>query len=106
MVSLSLDGQTSKKMKVAIKYCGGCDPIYDRVEFVHRIKEEAGDSIEWVSLEKEGYDAILLVCGCLKACPESELKHFSPLSLKYNGLSPERVVAQLLKKGQTNANQY
>ncbi|MBI5247972.1 MAG: hypothetical protein HY912_00625 [Desulfomonile tiedjei] len=90
---------------MAVKYCGGCDPIYDRVELVQRIKSEAGESIEWLTLDEQGYEAILVVCGCLKACPEDELRHLSPLSLKYDGLSPERVVAQLLEKGRTDANQ-
>jgi len=93
-------------MKVAIKFCGGCDPTYDRVEVYRRIKLLAGHSIEWLGLEKQGYEAVLLVCGCLRACPESELQNVSRLvSIKHSGLSPESVVAQLLGKGQNDANQ-
>ena len=90
-------------MRVAIKYCGGCDPTYDRVELVRRLKVVAGNSIEWVTLENL-HDVVLLVCGCLKACPEEELNSPPTLSLKHDGLSPERVVAQLIEKGLTNAD--
>ena len=93
-------------MRVAIKFCGGCDPAYDRVEFLQRIKASAGGLIEWVNPEEHGFDAVLLICGCQKACPEDELRQVSPVvSLNTDGLSPECVVAQLLEKGQTDAHQ-
>ncbi len=93
-------------MKVAIKFCGGCDPAYDRVEFFQRIQCLARDSIEWVRVDDPGYEAVLLVCGCLTACPEDELNHVSRLiTVRQSGLSPERVVAQLLARGKSDANQ-
>ncbi|MBM3299387.1 MAG: hypothetical protein FJY85_05490 [Deltaproteobacteria bacterium] len=92
-------------MKAAIKFCGGCDPAYDRVELFERMKAAAGGSIEWVRVEEQGHEAVLLVSGCLRACPEEELGHVTRLiSLKHDGLSPESVVAQLLGKGQTDEN--
>ncbi len=93
-------------MKVALKFCGGCDPAYDRVQFFRRIMSEAGDSIEWLTIEARGYEAVLLVCGCLKACPEDGLQNIPGLvALHHDGLSPAYVVDQLLRKGQTDANQ-
>jgi len=93
-------------MKVAIKFCGGCDPAYDRMELFRRIKAEAGCSIEWLSADEQGCEAVLLVCGCLRACPEDELRHVPALvSLKQDGICPECVVTQLLEKGQIDANQ-
>jgi len=93
-------------MRVAIKFCGGCDPAYDRVEYFQRIKLAAGDVIEWLSPDEQGCEAVLLICGCLKACPEEELQEISPLVVvQHDGLSPETVVAQLLGKGQTDAHQ-
>ena len=93
-------------MRVAVKFCGGCDPAYDRVEFFQRIKVAAGDRIQWQRLDEHGFDAVLLICGCFTACPEDELRQVSALvSVKHDGLSAECVVAQLLKKGQTDADQ-
>ncbi|MBI5570829.1 MAG: hypothetical protein HY914_12865 [Desulfomonile tiedjei] len=101
-----LFGMRRNVMRVAIKFCGGCDPAYDRVEFFQRIKVAAGDLIEWLSPDEPGYEVVLLICGCFKACPEEDLQVVSPLVVvQHNGLSPERVVAQLLGKGQTDAHQ-
>jgi hypothetical protein len=92
-------------MKVVIKFCGGCDPAFDRVEVFQRVKIVAGDSIEWLQVGQQDYDAVLMVCGCHKACPEDGFRHVSRLvSIKNNGLSPECVVAQILGKGQTDAD--
>jgi len=93
-------------MKVAIKFCGGCNPEFDRVEIFHRIKASAGDSIEWLQLDQKDYKAILLICGCPTACPEEDLQQISRVvSIKNNGLPPERVVAQILGRGHADANQ-
>ena len=54
---------------MALKYCGGCNPGFDRVAYVDKIKSAAGPDIEWVTLEEEGFDAVLLVSGCETACP-------------------------------------
>lgn len=93
-------------MKVAIKFCGGCNPDFDRVEVFHAVKSVAGDSIEWLRVEQSGYESVLLICGCNRACPENDLQHISRIvSIKHNGLSPERVVAQILERGRVDANQ-
>jgi hypothetical protein len=93
-------------MKVAIKFCGGCDPTYDRMEFFQRIRSLAGDAIEWVRVDDLKLEAVLLVCGCPTACPEDDLQHVSRLiTVRHDGLSPEYVVAQLLARGQSDANQ-
>ena len=93
-------------MKVAIKFCGGCDPTYDRVEIFRQIQSLAGDSIEWLTMEDQAYEAVLLICGCLSACLEDELQYISRLvSVRHKDLSPECVLAQLLGKGQSDANQ-
>jgi hypothetical protein len=92
-------------MKVGLKYCGGCDPTYDRPALVQRIKSEAGDSFVWSALNEEDYDAVLLVCGCLRACPEDELQQFSPVTIKSDLVSPEQVAAQLRGKGKIDEDQ-
>jgi hypothetical protein len=57
-------------------------------------------------VDEPGLRAVLLICGCFRACPEEELQSLSKLvSVKHDGLSPERVVAQLLRQGQADENQ-
>jgi hypothetical protein len=57
-------------MKVAIKYCGGCNPDYDRVALVKRIEESLDGNVEFVSAEDEDIDLVLAVEGCRTACAD------------------------------------
>jgi len=85
--------------KVAIKYCGGCDPGYDRVEYAGRIRSCAAGSIEWVRLNDDEYQVILLIGGCPRLCPEPDLE-LGPakrlVSVNSDDLDPSAVVALLL----------
>jgi hypothetical protein len=86
-------------MKVALKYCGGCDPAFDRVEYFERIAKAAGGRITWTSLEGRDYQMVLVMCGCATACPQEELP-LPPqaIVLKDDQMAPAKVVAQLLHK--------
>jgi hypothetical protein len=55
-------------VKIGIKYCGGCNPLYDRVGAVKRIKERLDDRIDLVSYEVEDIAGVLVVAGCPTAC--------------------------------------
>lgn len=62
-------------MRVGVKYCGGCNPRYDRASIVARLKSELGDDgLEWVNVStSEGrLDFVLVVCGCMVACAAHE----------------------------------
>ncbi|WMJ82792.1 hypothetical protein ACS3UN_01880 [Oscillospiraceae bacterium LTW-04] len=55
-------------MKNGIVYCGGCNPRYDRVEFVNSLKRDfAKVDFTYASME-ECYDLLIVVCGCSAAC--------------------------------------
>jgi len=55
--------------RIALKYCGGCDPGFDRVGFFRRLQAAAGDGIEWATVEDAGFDTVLVIAGCERACP-------------------------------------
>jgi hypothetical protein len=89
-------------VKVALKYCGGCDPAYDRVEYVSRIRSAAGEAIDWVGADDPDHEAVLLVCGCSRACPAEELSFSRPvICLKDNRTPPPEVARLILDKGKT-----
>ena len=67
------------KLRVGIKYCGGCNPEYDRVAIVDHIKQNLQDEIEIVRPESEDVDLILSVNGCSTAC--ADLKSFENLKI-------------------------
>ncbi len=87
-------------IKVAVKFCGGCDPTYERREYLEKIKSAAGDRIQWVSIRESGIEAILLISGCPKACPEEHLQGPVPIvSIKTDDIDPQRVADMLIEKG-------
>ena len=56
-------------LKAAIKFCGGCNPRYDRGRAYAAIREATKDAAVF-SLPQEGtrYDVLVILRGCT-ACP-------------------------------------
>ena len=56
-------------MLIGVKYCGGCNPRYDRGEAFETIKKRMHGKVEFVIAE-EGieYDYLLVIGGCTKCC--------------------------------------
>lgn len=66
-------------MKIGLKYCGGCNPEYDRIALVDEIKKGLEGKIEFIAPEKGKVDIILAVCGCRTAC--ADLNGFGRLEI-------------------------
>lgn len=64
---------------IGIKYCGGCNPKYERKEFVNRVMEHFEGSTDF-ELAKEGteYSGLMVVGGCSNCC--AAYKHFTSLT--------------------------
>jgi len=58
-------------LKIAIKYCGGCNPNYDRVNAVESVKKELNNKVEFADSLEEYYDIVLVVQGCKNACADT-----------------------------------
>lgn len=73
---------------VGIKYCGGCNPSYDRVGLVNRLSERYTDKIAIRAIANDvKYDAILVVCGCRNCCADHEhltVKHVKTVIFNEN----------------------
>ncbi len=65
-------GGAIRRLKIGVKYCGGCGPKYDRVVLVDRMKKALVDFWEFVSWEDPSADHILIAAGCDTACVESD----------------------------------
>ena len=57
-------------MKVGIKYCGGCNPRFDRVAAVNRLKTEFPKAEFVTASLYPDCDIVLVVCGCFAACAD------------------------------------
>lgn len=55
-------------MNIFVKYCGGCNPRYDRKKIVDRLKEDF-EGINIISrLDKKICDFVVVIAGCTSAC--------------------------------------
>lgn len=60
-----------RKPEVGIKYCGGCNPRFDRVAWVQRLQKSCPD-VRLVPAGREDAPpfAYLVVCGCSARCAD------------------------------------
>jgi len=56
--------------RLAVKFCGGCNPLFDRERVVRKLREGIS-GIRWVSWEQDP-DLTLILNGCPTACAERE----------------------------------
>ena len=66
-------------MRICIKYCGGCNPLYDRVALVKQIEDSLKGRVEFVLPGAENIDLIMAVQGCRTAC--ADLSDFQGLQI-------------------------
>ena len=61
--------EMNSQMKRAVKYCGGCNPRFDRSSVVHAIEDNIGERL-FSPAENETYDEIYVVHGCTARCAD------------------------------------
>ena len=60
-------------MKVRVKYCGGCNPRFDRKEVMERLKASFPKAEFVESGDDEGpFDRVVVLCGCSASCASHE----------------------------------
>ncbi|MEK6653572.1 MAG: hypothetical protein AABY92_00250 [Thermodesulfobacteriota bacterium] len=62
-------------ISLGVRYCGGCNPAYDRIKLVEQIREKLQVALgEEVSLALRGTqaDTAIVVCGCPVCCADGE----------------------------------
>ena len=62
------------RIKVALKYCGSCNPHVDLPRIAHHLAQVAdrrGD-LELVSLSEKGIAIVVILCGCPRACGDKD----------------------------------
>jgi hypothetical protein len=57
-------------LKVGIKYCGGCNPGYNRVATAEYIEHSLHGRVEFVSLENKDINLVLAIEGCKTCCAD------------------------------------
>jgi hypothetical protein len=85
-------------MRIALKFCGGCDAQYDRVDYALKIRRKGRGKITWVTLDEPPFDAVLLINGCTKACKEKDLEETTVadiVSVRDNTVEPHIIIDTL-----------
>ena len=54
--------------KVGVRYCGGCNPRYDRGSVFQEIQDRMQDIDFEIAQEGVEYDALLVIGGCTSCC--------------------------------------
>jgi len=66
--------KNSRQIKVALKYCGSCNPRVDLSRIARhlaKVAEERGD-FQIVPLSENDIDVVVILCGCPRACGNKE----------------------------------
>ncbi|MGB9698486.1 MAG: hypothetical protein ACPL5I_03775 [Thermodesulfobacteriota bacterium] len=74
--------------RLTIKFCGGCNPAYERGEFAQIVKESL-PNVRWISTDAEA-DLLIIINGCNSSCaqrPEIEEKGRFCLAIRGDGVS-------------------
>lgn len=96
-------------MILGIKYCGGCNPTYDRVACVTDLKKSlSGLEISFVPYdEKIQFDYCLLVRGCNRSCVSdrkfSNCRHFYAASGREDFLEIKTKLYEQIKRHDLHA---
>jgi hypothetical protein len=61
------------KKRIGIKYCGGCNPYYGRVEMVQEVHSLLENRFLFLRHDQKNLDGLILVSGCLRACATKNL---------------------------------
>jgi len=62
-------------LKIGIKYCGGCNPSYERVEMIQRVQSLLEDRFIFSVDDLQDLDVMVLVSGCPRACANKNSNH-------------------------------
>lgn len=87
------------KVRVGVKYCGGCNERYDRMGVYRRIVAECGEKAIFMAAairEDMIFDWILVVCGCQAQCANvSKLKSRYGIIPVFQDTDPALVVQKI-----------
>lgn len=93
---MKIDGDLN--LMIGLKYCGGCNPTYDRVALVAQLEKRLYGKVQFVSPERKEVGLILAVQGCSTAC--ADLSAFQGLEIRtITGIEDaERFVKEIREK--------
>ena len=59
-------------MDIGVKFCDGCNPMYDRGKLYKRIVDAYPEHSFEMADEAKVYEMLLAICGCERACVNTD----------------------------------
>jgi len=53
---------------MGVRYCGGCNPRYERVAMIQQAQSLMGDCVLFARHDEEALDGLIVVKGCPRGC--------------------------------------
>lgn len=91
-------------MLVGVKFCGGCNPRYDRGKALKAITGRMQDEAEFVIAEEGGeYDYLLVIGGCTNCCASySQYKAGNGVLRIWDESHTEKIIEELKREKNKN----
>lgn len=64
---------TKVEKRIGVKYCGGCNPGYDRVEITERVQFHFNNRLSFLRHDEPEIDLLIFISGCHRACAGQNL---------------------------------
>ncbi|MTK14263.1 MAG: hypothetical protein F8N39_20025 [Clostridiaceae bacterium] len=84
-------------MNIGVKYCGGCNPKYDRSKFLYTLKKFFNYEFEIAKINKV-HDVIIVLCGCTSCCADHRQFKFKYEKVLVRSEEDFCKAAEILKK--------
>jgi hypothetical protein len=81
------------KKKVGIKYCGECNPAYERVEMIQRVQSQLKDRFLFLRHDEPDIEVMVLISGCHRACAS---KYLNPTKIPHCSVTGENDFEKLI----------
>ena len=87
-----------------VKFCGGCNPRFDRGKVYETVKKHFTDKVNFViAQEDETYDFVLVIGGCTNCCASyHQLKTKSEYILIWDESHVDKAINKIKELGGMN----
>jgi hypothetical protein len=82
-----------EKKRIGIKYCGGCNPSYERVKMIQQLESLLKDRFIFSRHNQQDFDILVLVNGCPRACAD---KTFTLSGIPFRSIVEESGLKSLM----------
>jgi hypothetical protein len=61
------------RTRIGVKYCGGCNSSYERVEMIQQVQSQLKDRFLFLRYDEPDIKVLILMNGCLRSCAAQDL---------------------------------